>query len=356
MVEVPTTATPLPIAKSDEDEDRQRVKRQAIAGAVLGILVLLLIWLFWNELPNRGSTAGMGVAGSSSGEAGDGSGTSENDGESKSSQSPSGTGASANTPDTASAPSDQQASSGANPQDAAGSGVASGSGESDANMPIDDNSSSGSGADSGTPQTVDDSEVSDDVASLNASNSRQTEMLVPGDPMSRFTIAAPGEASFFGLQASGRRFAFVVDRSGSMAGPRLERAKEELIQSLRALRPHIEVLVVFFSDSADPFPGGHVTASQAGIKKLESWVEYMGVGGSTNVKAGMQHALGQDWKPDAVFLLTDGEFEHDTPSFVRRLNTDSSVCVNTVSLVSRAGEALLKQIARQNNGDYRHVP
>src|SRR5690606_27432913 len=39
-------------------------------------------------------------------------------------------------------------------------------------------------------------------------------------------------ASFFGVEASGRRFAYVVDRSGSMTGSKIERLRQELARSV----------------------------------------------------------------------------------------------------------------------------
>jgi len=180
--------------------------------------------------------------------------------------------------------------------------------------------------------------------------------VVAGDPQSRFTIEAPGEARFFGLTASGRRFSFVVDRSASMAGVPLRRAKEELMKCIRSLPRHVEVQVVFFDNVAEEAPGGFRRLTRRGIDSLQDWVDRVAEGGGTEVNTGMQMAFSSGEEPDAIFLLTDGEFAAGSPAFIRKLNASNKVQVNTVALVSDAGAPLLKQIAKDNRGDYRFVP
>ena len=51
---------------------------------------------------------------------------------------------------------------------------------------------------------------------------------------------AGGAASFFGIASRGRRFAYIVDRSGSMTGPRLAQAKQELKRSLSDEAPRAD--------------------------------------------------------------------------------------------------------------------
>jgi hypothetical protein len=85
-------------------------------------------------------------------------------------------------------------------------------------------------------------------------------------------------------------------------------------------------------------------------------VETIAPAGGTNVDGGMLAAFAGRQKPDAIFLLTDGGFEGSSPDFIRQLNNSLNVQINTVALISDAGAPLLKQIARENNGDYRFVP
>ena len=104
----------------------------------------------------------------------------------------------------------------------------------------------------------------------------------------------------------------------------------------------IEVLVIFFDDVVMPDREGYRKTDRRSIDKLQSSVNDVTTGGGTNVVAGMQNAFSRRERPDTIFLLTDGAFDHGTPSFVKQLNADGKVRINTIALVSDAGESLLK--------------
>ena len=61
--------------------------------------------------------------------------------------------------------------------------------------------------------------------------------------------------SFFGTRSKGKRFVFVIDKSGSMNSQgRLGKAKRELIATLQSLKPDTRFMVYFFDHIADPMP------------------------------------------------------------------------------------------------------
>lgn len=313
-----------------QSSDDVTVKKQAIAGGLLAVVLLLLFWFFHDSIPSMGltgDTGGLDMATS------DGSADTQATAASESS-----VGSMGMNPDVVAAK-------------LAGAGAATGT------APVAPSMDS-SGAAKNDQTTADASggaepNESGDLASIGTGSS--ANKVQPGDPLSKFTIAAPGEATFFGLSATGNDFVFVVDRSGSMQGTPLARAKAELLNCIRGMPEHVQVLVVFFDDGVlvDPAGSGRLTPQR--LASLEQWVANVATGSGTNAKVGMQHALAQPQPPDAIFLLTDGEFSADTPRFIRSLNTGDST-IHTVALVSRGGEPLLKQIAEQNHGDYRFVP
>lgn len=317
--------------------DADHRTRNAVIGAVaMMLLVLLLAVLFWDRLPSGAGidSAGQAVAGNSSGDdAGDSTQHSDQENDSTG-----GAGASATATNQPIATSEPPATA----DDADSKSVANvGASQ------TSDDSAAGNTTNSPTPpQPLPESHIGQPNASP----------VVAGDPRSKFTIEAPGEARFFGLSASGRRFSFVVDRSGSMSGPPLQRAKEELMKCIRSLPQHVEVQVVFFDSVATVAPGDFEKLSRRRVDELQKWVETIAPAGGTNVDGGMLAAFAGRQKPDAIFLLTDGGFEGSSPDFIRQLNNSLNVQINTVALISDAGAPLLKQIARENNGDYRFVP
>jgi hypothetical protein len=182
-------------------------------------------------------------------------------------------------------------------------------------------------------------------------------LLVGSQGDERFAISAPGETTFFGLRGQGRRFSWVVDCSGSMQGPPLERARQELLNSLRKLPQGLEFQVIFFDDLPSSFPSsGFAQKDPQTLAEAEEFIAGIQGGGGTNVMQGMRQMFSQRSKPDTAFLLTDGEFDPSTPEFIRSRNRGGKVRINTVAFVNRDGEPLLRQIARENRGDFRFVP
>ena len=136
----------------------------------------------------------------------------------------------------------------------------------------------------------------------------------------------------------------------------MQRAREELMNCIHAMPKHVEVFVVFFNDIAHPDKAAYRKMDSSNLAELQQWVNSNSAGGGTEVSAGMKEVFSRSDLPDSIFLLTDGDFNPSTPQFVKQLNSAGTVRINTVALVSQAGERLLKQIAKENDGDYKYVP
>ena len=186
--------------------------------------------------------------------------------------------------------------------------------------------------------------------------SRQISSL-DGEASSDAPSTSPG-AQFFGVPAYGRRFVYVVDCSGSMRGNRWNAAREELIRSLKALEPDSSFMVVFFSDNCMPMPGSALQmATPENVEFAANWIRSASIGGGTKPLSSVQLAHGQS--PDAIFLLTDGEFADKTARFLRKENVTKGVemtSVHTIAFHSRAGIRLLTRISSENSGQFRFVP
>jgi len=335
----------LPTASSTQHDQR----RKAIAGVILGLLMLIfLAWLLWPD-----ATAAPGMA---SGGAGEGAADAGSDQSSSESSSDNASSSTATTADSTVASQATGQSEAANPStsDAATDGP---------NKAEATAASSGAGESASVENAGAGTEADDENAGIksDATAVTDTALAVGDDDGSRFSIAAPGETTFFGIRGGGRRFTYVVDCSGSMQGEPLRRAKEELILSISKLPSHVEFQVVFFDDLAYEFPGsvrgdGFLNASKDAKKRATDFINGISGGGGTNVKLGMQKSLSLKSKPDTVFLLTDGSFEFDTPASIKSQNPGKKVRINTVAFVNNAGESLLRTIADENRGDFRFVP
>jgi len=166
-----------------------------------------------------------------------------------------------------------------------------------------------------------------------------------------------GKAEFFGVEATGNKFVYVVDASGSMAGRRFERALEELQYSIRRLGTNQSFYVIFYNDQtfSQFYPREEkelAKASSNNRTKLTEWLKNATPSGGTIPIDGLLKAL--KFSPDAIFFMTDGEFETDTVRQVR-INNRYSVPIHCICFDSTVGEDLLKRIAGDSKGTYRYV-
>lgn len=166
------------------------------------------------------------------------------------------------------------------------------------------------------------------------------------------------DATFFGVKAEGRSFAFVVDTSGSMGtNNRYLRCRAELLRAVKELGHKQKYFIVFFNHQTFAMPERKlVEATSPQMKKTMQWITGAMPMGSTEPWEGV--ALALRMKPDAIFLLTDGEFSPDVVRKIVSAQPDEKkrVPIHTIGFESQAGEVTLQTIARETGGKYLYVP
>lgn len=164
-------------------------------------------------------------------------------------------------------------------------------------------------------------------------------------------ILSPG-AKFFGVTAAGQRFVFLIDASSSMLDGKDVAARRELVASVKRMAPHMELEVIFFTNTMTRLFGKFQSLEDRRqvISEIESAKPLTG---GTPVMPALSEALGME--PDAIFLLTDGVFaEGDISGQTRTLNRNE-IPINTIAFVNRSMESVLKKVASDSGGDYRYV-
>jgi len=173
--------------------------------------------------------------------------------------------------------------------------------------------------------------------------------------------------TFFGAEAYGDRFVFVIDSSKSMLGYRWESLCVELVRALHSLSPDQEFFVVSFDSSAHPMLGLmppkqlFLKPTSRNVKKVQNWLRSIVQGHETHPAGAMAIAL--QLKPDAIFLLSDGEIRDDTVVRLREWNVSTdpdeyrkvAIPIHTVLLHSEVGYATLEKIAVENQGTFTPV-
>lgn len=145
----------------------------------------------------------------------------------------------------------------------------------------------------------------------------------------------------------------VIDRSGSMAGPKIELAKQAAIATLNALQPN-DLLGICAFDSR---PGELVRLQRASNRfRITDAVSKLRSGGGTNVFAALDFAYNELAKAEAkikhIILLTDGQ---SNPAGVIELAAQAAldrITISSVAVGMGSDQALLSRIAETAGGRY----
>src|SRR5678815_1850627 len=106
-----------------------------------------------------------------------------------------------------------------------------------------------------------------------------------------------------------RNVIFVVDRSGSMSGKKIEQAKEALKFTLNNLRTGDMFNIVAYDSAVESFKPELQKYDDETRKAALAFVDGIYAGGSTNIDGAMSTALSMikdDSRPNYVLFLTDG--------------------------------------------------
>lgn len=174
---------------------------------------------------------------------------------------------------------------------------------------------------------------------------------------------AGGEARFFGVEARGSRFAFVVDVSGSMLdAKKIGALQAALLESIEGMLESASFCVILYNDQPIPLMGEKwLRASEENKQSAERNIALIAPGGGTNPLPGFETAFGLKPRPDVIYFMTDGmfspEIEEQLPGYVDSTNRngDTRVTVHCITFEDRASEKLMRRIARQSGGSYTHV-
>ncbi len=164
--------------------------------------------------------------------------------------------------------------------------------------------------------------------------------------------------SFFGITTAGRRFAYIVDMSGSMEGDLMQQAKAELRRSIRALPDFAKFFIVFYSDHLEEPPSqeGWMLARAPTIRSISNWVQSVHADGATDPLPAFNRVFGLKERPDVIFFLTDGVITSMTAENVSALNNRGlRTVINTIAFGNDSSQDLLSRIAIESGGVYRFV-
>ena len=194
-----------------------------------------------------------------------------------------------------------------------------------------------------------------------------------------------GRTTFMGQQASGNRFAFIIDYSKSMDDTQLAVMKHELTNALAAIGERGLATVVFFAgpvwrpdenakEAAKRWEGDDWTTNwrlkedeegprpqwlipnRRNMAALQRMIYQTPTVGGTDWYPPMKEVLGMRPRPDIIFFMTDGRTSKDssgkTLELVEKMRHE--IQVNTVALgVKDKDVEPLEQLASMTGGKFR---
>jgi Ca-activated chloride channel family protein len=155
----------------------------------------------------------------------------------------------------------------------------------------------------------------------------------------------------------------VLDRSGSMTGAKIEKAKQAAMQLVDRLRPDDIFSLVMFSDEARVVvPAQHIEDKDV----LKEKIEGIEAEGSTALYAGVKMGAGQigeylsSKRINRVILLSDGlaNVGPSTPRDLRQLGSqlvERGISVTTIGVGDDYNEDLMAGLAEASDANYYYV-
>jgi Ca-activated chloride channel homolog len=124
-----------------------------------------------------------------------------------------------------------------------------------------------------------------------------------------FLLLASPEVKAADTRPLPKTVVFVIDRSGSMAGKKIEQARKALTSVLNNLSDEDLFNIVVYDDRAESFKPELQRFGPTSRSEAERFVDNIREGGSTNIDGALKMALGMvrdSSRPSYVLFLTDG--------------------------------------------------
>jgi len=169
-----------------------------------------------------------------------------------------------------------------------------------------------------------------------------------------------GGTTFFGVQGTGRRVAFIVDKSGSMSrGNRMDRARAEVTAAVWGLPDYAKACVLFYDTTIISPPGFDAFTRLRGASREDfvSFLAQLRPSGDTSPIGAFRRVFGQGERPDLVYFLSDGEINPEEVDAILALNASGRPAViHCIALGSDAGKVQLQRVAAVSGGSFTFVP
>ena len=150
--------------------------------------------------------------------------------------------------------------------------------------------------------------------------------------------------------------ALVIDRSGSMAGPKMELTKEAARATAEALPPADQIAVIVFDSAANPVVRLQRAANR---QRILGDIARITASGGTNILSGLREAVDELLPAHArkkhIILLSDGQSPYDEIPDLIDAATAARITISAVGVGDGADQTMLKMMATRGGGRFYHT-
>jgi len=150
--------------------------------------------------------------------------------------------------------------------------------------------------------------------------------------------------------------ALVIDRSGSMAGPKMDLTKEAARATAEALPNADQIAVIVFDSAATPVVRLQRAANR---QRILGDIARITASGGTNILAGLREAVDELLPAHArkkhIILLSDGQSPYDEIPDLVDAASAARITISAVGVGDGADQTLLKMVATRGGGRFYHT-
>jgi Ca-activated chloride channel family protein len=173
-----------------------------------------------------------------------------------------------------------------------------------------------------------------------------------------FTLVLQPPARVTPEQAVPKEMIFVIDRSGSMRGAPIEKAKEAMKLCIEGMNPNDTFNLLSFSNSVEDYMGGSVPNTPENRALALEKLAALAGGGGTNMVPSLQQALGGEPDPDRVRIvcfMTDGQVGNEADVLETVQTNIERGRIFAFGVGNSVNRYLLEKLAAVGRGDVEFV-
>ena len=151
----------------------------------------------------------------------------------------------------------------------------------------------------------------------------------------------------------GLALALVIDRSGSMTGPKLDLTKQAARATADAMAPSDQIAVIAFDNQASPVVPLQAAANR---QRIARDIGRIAAAGGTNILSGLREAVDELLPVRArkkhVILLSDGQSPYDEIPDLIDAASAARITISAIGVGDGADQTMLKSIAARGGGRF----